>query len=128
MIQDIAPDRMNIAYVSCEPDEKDSVLLFDDGGRLYVRLREGKIIFPAGRDVPAAGAVYLFSAGEVRYFLAPRGTEAILPGFEYRTVRELRDAGQGTELFAAFTAYHLWRWYEDSRCCGRCGGANEPHP
>ena len=27
-----------------------------------------------------------------------------------------------------FTAYHLWRWYDDNRRCGRCGGENGLHP
>ncbi|MBP5162554.1 MAG: NAD(+) diphosphatase [Spirochaetales bacterium] len=33
----------------------------------------------------------------------------------------MRDVFEGKEVFAAFTAYHLWRWYEDNRYCGRCG-------
>ena len=99
----------------------------DGEGKLYVSLRDGVIRFPTGREVPPAGAQYLFSVSETRFFLAPRGTECPLPGFEYRGIRELRDAGGGAALYAAFTAWHLWRWYADNRRCGRCGGLNAPH-
>ena len=59
----------------------------------------------------------------------PAPAEESLPGFEFWSVRALRDiAGGGKKLFAAFTAYHLWRWYDDNRRCGRCGGENGFHP
>ena len=30
-------------------------------------------------------------------------------------------------MFAAFTAYHLWKWYAENRYCGKCGGTNGYH-
>ena len=128
MIQDISPDRLNNAYVPVVPGENDPVLLFDGDGRLFVSIRDGQIRFPAGKDLPAGDAVYLFSVNETPYFLSLRTAEVPLPGFEYRTVRELRDLGRGTALFAAFTAFHLWKWYADNRYCGKCGGPNGFHP
>ena len=124
MIQDIEPSRLDNAFRPGIPEEKDFVLLFDVDGRILVRTGDGKIRFTTGKEVPADGTVYLFSVDGDRYFcaLTPAGTA--LPGFEFRTVRELRDAGSGKELFAAFTAYHLWRWYADS---GRCGGEDRGH-
>ena len=128
MIQDIAPDRLNNTFAPRAPRAEDSMLLFDGDGKLYVRIQDGKILFPSERDVPADGAVYLFAVNDTGFFLALPRPEISLPGFEYRTVRELRDACRGTELFAAFTAYHLWEWYAANRFCGRCGGVNVPHP
>ena len=127
MIQDIDPYRLDNHYTPQAPRREDSILLFDRDGRLLVRVQDGEIRFTAGNDVPAGGAVYLFSVGDVRYFCIPEPAEAALPGYEFRTIRELRDAGGGKELFAAFTAYHLWRWYADNRYCGRCGGRNGFH-
>ena len=128
MIQDIAPSQLNNVYAPHTPETEDVVLLFDEGGRLYVLARDGCIRFPTGKEVPAARAVYLFSVDGVRFFLARQGMEICLPGFEYKTVRELRDIGRGKELFAAFTAYHLWKWYAENRFCGCCGGVNVHHP
>ena len=127
MIQDIAPDKLDNHFAPRTPGAEDNILLFDDSGKLYVRVKDGKICFTTGREVSADGAFYLFSVNEERYFLAPEHAEANLPGYQYKTIRELRDIGQGKELFAAFTAWHLWRWYADNRFCGRCGGENGYH-
>ena len=128
MIQDISPDRLNNAFFAAVPDHNDNILLFNDDGRLFVKILNGRICFTTGKDFSAEEAVYLFSVNQTRYFLSTRTEEIPLPGFEYRTIRELRDLGQGTELFAAFTAYHLWKWYAENRYCGKCGGANGFHP
>ena len=127
MIQDIAPDRLDNAFVNRIPRAEDRILLFDDNGKLYIRAEEGRIRFTTGREVTKDGAVYLFSVNDDRYFLAPEHTKADLPGFEYNAIRELREIGHGKELFTAFTAYHLWRWYADNRRCGRCGGRTGFH-
>ena len=127
MIQDISPDRLNNAFVSTLPEENDYALLFDNDGRLFVRILDGRISFTTGRDVSGGGAVYLFSVNDKRFFLSSGTADDPPSGFEYRTIRELRDLSQGTELFAAFTAYHLWKWYAENRYCGKCGGTNGFH-
>ncbi len=127
MIQDIGPDRLDNSYAPRTPRAGDYILHFSGDGRLLVRVREGALRFTTGNEVPAENAVYLFSVCGTGYFLAHECNETAVSGFEYRTVRELRDLGSGSELFAAFTAYHLWRWYADNRFCGRCGGANGIH-
>ena len=128
MIQDIDPSRLNNTFSPQDPRAEDNVLLFDRDGKLLVRIQDGGIRFTAGRDVPDSGTVYLFSVDEDLYFCAVEPAGEVLPGYEFRTVRELRDLGGGKELYAAFTAYHLWRWYDDNRRCGRCGGENGLHP
>lgn len=47
-------------------------------------------------------------------------------GFEYYTIREIRDRFSGEDdvnIYVAFTAYHLWKWYSDNKFCGKCGSA-----
>ena len=127
MIQDISPDCLNNAYIPAVPDENDYILLFDDDGRLFVKIQDGRICFATGRDISVRETVYLFSVNHTLFFLSTGAVKVTLSGFEYRTVRELRDLSQGTELFAAFTAYHLWKWYTDNRYCGKCGGTNGFH-
>ena len=127
MIQDIEPSRLDNTFVPGFPRAEDYVLLFDNEGRMLTGIEDGGIRFTTGNDVPAENTVYLFSVDGDRYFCALAPAEEALPGFEFRTVRELRDAGSGKELYAAFTAYHLWRWYDDNRRCGRCGGENKCH-
>ena len=129
MIQDIDPSRLDNTFTPQAPRAEDNVLLFDKDGRLLVCLRDGEIGFTSGKDVPDGSTVYLFSVDGQRYFCMLAPAEEPLPGFEFRSVGELRDiAGGGKELFAAFTAYHLWKWYDDNRRCGRCGEENGFHP
>ncbi len=128
MIQDIGPDRLDNTYRSQTLCAEDNILLFDCDGRLLVRTEGGSICFTTGNDIPAEGTVYLFSVNDTRYFCQLKPMDTTLPGFEFKTIRELRDISEGRELFAAFTAYHLWKWYDDNRHCGRCGGLNWCHP
>jgi len=127
MIQDIAPSGLNNRYVACTPGAEDRILLFDTSGRMYAAIRDGQLRYPSEAEVPATGAVYLFSVDETRYFLAGEDRDEPPEGFGRYTIRELRDLGGGKDLFAAFTAWHLWRWYRDNRFCGRCGSPNGFH-
>ena len=124
MIQDIAPSKLKNEYEPRPPRAGDRILRFDADGGLYAHTGEGRVRFPVYGEIPAEGVVYLFSVDETGYFLAPRGDQTELPGFAFRTLRDLRGMEDGREVFAAFTAYHLWRWYEDNRRCGRCGDEN----
>ncbi len=127
MIQDIDPSRLDNHYVHCAPEPGDTLLVFDETGKLLTDVREGSLHFPSCGDVPVENAVYLFAIDERRFFLGTQGECLFEPTcvLQYRTLRELRGSCTGPEVFAAFTGWHLWRWYRDTRYCGRCGGALE---
>ena len=91
MIQDISPDKLNNAYTPVVPCEEDLILFFDGDGRLLVRILDGRICFTTGREIPPDGAMYLFSVNAARFFLSFGGEKPMLPGYEYRSVRDLRD-------------------------------------
>ncbi|MCR5216032.1 MAG: NAD(+) diphosphatase [Lachnospiraceae bacterium] len=101
----------------------------------------GKVLEEAGKSfLGTEAAIYLFSVDDNRYYLYfpellaetqdpknPGDWEAssleacsLFP-LVCREIREIRDEMDGVEVYAAFTAYHLWRWYADQRFCGRCG-------
>ena len=140
MIQDIFPSKLDNHYTDAEATEQDSVLRIDGDGRLLVKIADAQITFPTGAQIPRDGAAYLFGVDGQRYFLENGKTGTVdaeapeaetltgscsLSGYEYKSLRELRDSCVGKELLIAFTAYHLWKWYRDSRFCGRCGAATE---
>ena len=125
MIQDIYPSSLDNSFKVCQPKGSDSFLAFDGSGRLLASTG-GDLRFPDGDMLGMPDAVYLFSVDDRAYFLVQQEIQTP-DGYGYYTIRELRDRFGGidscrTELFAAFTAYHLWRWYSDTRFCGRCGG------
>ena len=104
MIQDISPDRLNNTFCSTAPDQNDYILLFDDDGRLFAKIPDGRICFTTGKDFSAKEAVYLFSVNHRRFFLSTRPADIPLSGFEYRTIRGVRAIGRAIELFAACQA------------------------
>lgn len=121
MIQDIAPEQFNNSYGNFDPDADDTVFVFDDAGSVYARIEDGALFFTKYSELSGIGSTYLFSIDDRKYFLSPDGTDKGLVGYEAYPIRKLRDNGSGSELFAAFTAYHLWKWYKDNRFCGKCG-------
>ena len=120
MIQDIFPSRLINSFTDLKPEGGDVMLLFDGRGRMLADTADDQICFPTAAEVTFTDAVYLFAVDDSRCFLAR--DEATCTAQRYRpfTVRELRDLGGGKELLAAFTAYHLWKWYDDNRFCGKC--------
>ena len=124
MIQDIYPSKLNNAYLKYKIDKEDFLLVFDGDGKILVREEEKAIIFPNNEVIDDENAVYLFSLDDKKYFLSlpkPQVEETVKPeGFVYYSIREIRDLFEGKEVYAAFTAYHLWKWYADNRYCGKC--------
>lgn len=128
MIQDIYPSRLDNSFSPCGACDGDIVLVFDAEGRLLSGKKDGQLVFTTGAEAKAARSVYLFSLDEKSCFLSldePGDKSYENESFTFRTVREIRDGFSGPEVFVAFTAYHLWRWYADNRYCGRCAGQLE---
>ncbi|MBE5826100.1 MAG: NAD(+) diphosphatase [Butyrivibrio sp.] len=129
MIQDISPSRFSNVYEDVKPGSGDYVFAFDGDGKVLLKKDGGLVTFSEDFLEGDGKAIYLFSIDEDRYFLATKGTNPGKEGLEYYSIRQIRDKFSdqpGTVVFAAFTAYHLWRWYADNRYCGRCRGEMSP--
>lgn len=120
MIQDIGPSKLNNSYVKTAPLPDDTVMAFDGEGKVLADANGGIIRFPTEKEIHSGNAIYLFGIDENRYFLDLGNNEGAVDGYERYDIRKLRDSGSGKELFAAFTAYHLWKWYAANIYCGRC--------
>ncbi len=121
MIQDIYPERLDNAFRAGKP-QADSFLLQISSEGVPARYDGERLLFPVPADYPEdIECIYLFSAAGREYFL----TEAAPPeSWRRYTLQELRKLPlkRNTEIFAAYTAFHLWQWYSTSRYCGSCGG------
>ena len=126
MIQDIYPSKLDNNYVDYKMTAVDYVLWFNAEGKAYVRIGKGQIEFATGSDVKESPVVYLFSVDEKKYFLVLGEVSFQNPEYGYYSTGELRDRCSGKELFAVFSAYHLWKWYADNQYCGRCAHRLEP--
>lgn len=122
MIQDIYPNRLHNEFKDLTMEEGDTALFFDKNGRLLIGENDGILAFTSGRDAAGRETIFLFAIDEMRFFLVMGEEELSKEGFSYRTIREIRDTQAfGKEIFAVFTAFHLWKWYSDNRFCGKCG-------
>jgi len=120
MIQDIKPSILKNTFANLEIKKEDYLLAFDKQGRILSLDSKEKLDFPNARLFFAHKYIYLFSVDESRFFLSFE-EELSLEGYSYRSLRELRDNYSGKLVYAAFTAYHLWKWYSDNVYCGKCG-------
>ena len=121
MVQDIFPSKLHNEYINAEISAKDSLFIFDSEGKILLGSDNERIIFPTGEMFPQKHTVYLFSVDETKYFLLLEKMNEERNGFSFYSIRDVRDRFSGKEVYAAFTAYHLWRWYADNVFCGRCG-------
>ena len=145
MIQDIAPSIMHNEFKNYELRDKDYLISFDSKGKILLGKEYAKedseeytkVLFPTASEsnVDREKTVYLFSIDDKRFFLSLNEASASTQDssgdssssadsdskiLSYYTVREVRDQFTGKEVFAVFTAYHLWKWYSDNIYCGKC--------
>ena len=123
MIQDIFPSKLYNEYKNVEMRREDNLLIFDKEGRILLGKENEKMLFLKGEDYSGKDVVYLFSLDEKSFFLLRGISDFKKDGFEYYSVRDVRDIFDGPEVYAAFTAYHLWKWYSDNVYCGKCSHA-----
>lgn len=126
MIQDIFPRKLNNSYHIMEPAAEDSVFLFwDEGFAARFEESSGELRFPNWGEIEdheRVTAVYLFSIDEERYYLIRKSCE-LPPEYEWYSMNRIRTVKVQDQknVFAAFTAYHLWKWYITNQYCGVCG-------
>ena len=136
MIHDIEPKKIVLPYRHSTPKAEDTVFVFRGiskrEDRALVRfLEDGRLQVPTYQELLENGYVksgedtqYLFAIDEKEYFVVKNnGADDIaLPGYEYASIRSFCDGKVVDETsLAGMTAYHLFFWYRDNTCCGRCG-------
>lgn len=126
MIQDILPAKFYNHFQNYEASEKDVAVYFREGKLLCLYDEKNKALcFPFISDFLGSKSIYLFSIDNIKYFLIPEQNEIPegLSNFDFYTPRQLRDMplDSNVDIFAVFSAYHLWKWYDDNKFCGHCG-------
>ena len=123
MIQDIAPSVFENHFVDYKAQAEDTAMYFSEG-KLLCKYDEGRraLVFPKVSDFASSKSVYAFSIDKQKYFLIQEAA-TVPEGFSYYDLRELRrlELETNKEIFAAYSAYHLWKWYASNRFSGCCG-------
>lgn len=130
MIQDIYPSKLHNEYHNNTITGDDYLLIFNDKGETLIGDNSSMSTFPQGRDINKGNSIYLFSVDDKRYFLynnwdTPK--EIALDNYTYYSIKDVRDKVTGADVYAAFTAFHLWKWYVDNQFCGKCGSELHLH-
>ena len=120
MIQELNGHRFNNAYKKEKPD-RDSVLMCFKNGDIFARYDEDsqRLIYPAynGQE----DVIYIFSVDETKYFLMME--KDVAEDYKLYSMRDLMalELKENLDIFAAYSAFHLYVWYSSSRYCGACG-------
>lgn len=125
MIQDIFPEKLDNQYdPERVPDLTSYVMHFSPGG-LLIR-KEGSDCFFTFGELSASSLsslIYLFSISGRSYFLSTARDLTLPSSGIYVNLHDFREnfSFEKHQLLAAFTAFHLYSWYDQNRFCGRCG-------
>lgn len=121
MIQDIAPKRMNMTYLTEQPREEDPVFCFLGGEVLLSEAGRTPRFRELPRGIPCR---YLFSIDDTRYFMGDVQEKVELAGFQWESQRALRGLTPMDAAFAGFTAQHLAHiWPTGIAATGSAGAA-----
>lgn len=84
---------------------------------------DGGVSFPKVRElnVSKEDLRYLFEVDGKHFFLYMGKDTKEFGNYHFHPTKILRTCNPVELCFAGMTAIHLYSWYENHRCCGRCG-------
>lgn len=115
MIQDIYPHIYNNTFEpGVKPSNDDIIFSFEED---QVLMKDEHQFYHYHEISKESICYYLFSIDDTKFFLADL-TSLNHIKVSFRTMRTFEDQMLG---FAAITAWHLYRWIQDNKYCGKCG-------
>ena len=115
MIQDIYPHVYKNAFEpGVKPSNDDIIFSFEEDQVLMKDEHQFYHYYAISKE---SNCYYLFSIDDTKFFLADL-TSLNHIKVSFRTMRTFENQMLG---FAAITAWHLYRWIQDNKYCGRCG-------
>lgn len=136
MLQDLSVGRLENEFYHLQPQSDDLVICFHNNQVLLKKTMEEQLLFPTVGEVSfltercqhwfAEGFRYVFRIGESKFFLwLGEVEEGECGDVQFEPIRLLRYKGVDDLCFAAWTAWHLYVWYQNNRFCGCCGQHTE---
>ena len=115
MIQDIYPHIYNNTFdPGVKPSNDDIIFSFEED---QVLMKDEHQFYHYHDISKESVCYYLFSIDNIKFFLADL-TSLNHIKVSFRKMRTFEDQMLG---FAAITSWHLYRWIQDNKYCGKCG-------
>lgn len=127
MFQDIRPHEFHNQFEPRRPEADDYILIYKDNQ--VILLNSGaEMILPQYKQInqicPAAAGqlIYLLSVDDRAFYLSWQEAEET-ENAAYYGIMSFRAMQPGWLAFPGATAFHLARWYDANRYCGKCGAS-----
>lgn len=122
MIQNIEPKKFNNEFAQ-KTVKDNSVILAYKNDMILCKVSNEKIIYPIFSELMCSEeqVIYLFSIDEAEFYLLNYEVELATFGYSYENVKIFRTSKPKDIVYAGFVGYHLFKWYRDTKFCGRCG-------
>ncbi len=136
MLQDILPYKMDNHYYPDAVPKADSRIIVMKGEisdrEILIKRTDGdRVSFPAFSEFASISkekVIYLFKIADEEFFLSDGelSDEMIPKECKFCRISELRreKIEPKSNVFAVYTAFHLYEWYSTTRFCGKCGSPN----
>lgn len=125
MLQDIAPHRLDIAFVPCALTPDSRIFAFSEG-RLYCSQDGNSFSLPSAAQLAFTDGRYLFTVDGIGCFLLSGELPEENPQWHYVPTKSLRELSPPEWRFAASVAESLDRWYRQNSYCGACAAKMLP--
>ena len=133
MLQDLDFGKLDNQFHNIVPQAEDIVICIQNNTVLLQRNDDDTLLLPTVGMVQqwcrepswsswkGTSFQYVFRMQERNYFLWMGQAGIGEDGFDYESVRQLRQLTSKEICFAVMTAWHLYNWYRCNRFCGCCG-------
>ena len=118
MIQEIYPHKLKIEYMPLTARPEDSAVCYKDGKISAVTGDE--ISLCKVRDFHNREFIYLFKIDGISVF-GVLGCDELPDGAEFINPRQAMNSAPSHIGYALLCAYHLLKWYDETRYCPKCG-------
>ena len=130
MLQDMAVGRLENEFKNLSAIGEDTIVCFNKGQVLLKRGEDNSLTLPTLNQIEdwesATAPQYVFRMHEKNFFIWRDDVPAKeFDGFEYESVRGLRQLKDKETCYGVMTAWHLYNWYRANRFCGICGTSTE---
>ena len=130
MIHEIYPHRFNNQYLTNKDIEDMDFVLHYKGNSLLLKTIGDEVAIPYKKDFSQISektkTTFLFTLNDVPYFIIWDELKAEKPKFVFKEINFFRGIKRQEITWICVVGFHLMKWYQQNRFCGKCGTRTQP--